>query len=173
MAMKCLECGEKMISRKATVDTPYVYNLSGLRRVFLCGITVNLCPKCGVKMPLIPRIEELHNVIMLDLVREARSLKGDEIRFLRKHAGFPAKKFAVLLGISPEHLSRVENSVDKSLGASTDKLARFLVLSARKEEQARESLLELAEQLVESERGAEAEEPPLFELVRNHWRSAA
>ena len=124
--MYCEQCQIEMVERKATVKHPYTYDLSGLSNVRLVGITVYTCPRCGVTSPVIPRIEELHQVIARALVRKPSMLSGEEIRFLRKHAGFPAKKFAALLGVAPEHLSRVENGHRESLSASADRLVRAI-----------------------------------------------
>jgi transcriptional regulator with XRE-family HTH domain len=96
---------------------------------------------------VIPHIAELHNVIALDIVNQPGPLSGEEIRFLRKYAGFPAQKFASLLGVSPEHLSRVENGHAAKLGDPTDRLVRALALTARKTEEIRRILLSVADKL--------------------------
>jgi transcriptional regulator with XRE-family HTH domain len=89
----------------------------------------------------------LHNVIALDIVNQAGPLSGEKIRFLRKYAGFPAQKFARLLGVTPEHLSRVENGHEAKLGDPTDRLVRALALTARNTEEIRKILLSVADKL--------------------------
>jgi transcriptional regulator with XRE-family HTH domain len=145
--MICDYCDKEMSARKTTPDLPYLYRASGLSNVVLIGITVRKCEKCGAEVPVIPHIAELHNVIALDIVNQAGPLSGEKIRFLRKYAGFPAQKFARLLGVTPEHLSRVENGHEAKLGDPTDRLVRALALTARNTEEIRKILLSVADKL--------------------------
>ena len=114
--------------------------------------------------------EVLHRSIAEMLVRKARALTGREIRFLRKNAGLPAKKFATLLQVSPEHLSRVENGHYKSLGRSTDQLVRVIASLTLLGEPTRNSLLEVAN-LFESRTPLPRKR--VFRLSRNKWKAAA
>lgn len=170
--MVCDYCKTEMNARKATTDAPYLYRASGLSNVALIGITVRRCEKCGAEVPAIPHIQELHEVIALLIVNQPGALSGEEIRFLRKYAGFPAQKFARLLGVSPEHLSRVENGHDAKLGGPTDRLVRALALTARKAEEVREILLRVADKL--ETRTHKRSEPLRFKLKkRGGWAAAA
>jgi transcriptional regulator with XRE-family HTH domain len=97
-------------------------------------------------------------------------LSGAELRFLRKNAGFSAQKFDALLVVDPAHLSRVENGKQKRLGASTDRLARLIVVAAaRGGDRIRELLLKEAEAEIKRRKSAAA----MFTLVKNHWKAAA
>src|SRR6266705_1962624 len=107
--MRCDRCDKALIARVTTLESPYRYRISGLVNVYLVGITVYLCGKCKSESPVVPRIQELHGLIARDLTRKRSRLSGRELRFLRTHAGSPARQFAALLGITPEHLSRIEN----------------------------------------------------------------
>lgn len=169
--MRCEQCQSEMRERKATVKDPYHYDLSGLSNVYLAGITVQYCQRCNIEAPIIPRIEDLHREITRVLVHKPTALKGEEIRFLRKQVGFPAQKFAALLGVTPEHLSRVENGHTASLGKPADRLARTIATKVNDGESVREILLKIADEL-EQERQTEKENP-LFELEQNRWRAAA
>jgi putative zinc finger/helix-turn-helix YgiT family protein len=169
--MYCEKCQIEMEGRKATVQHPYAYDLSGLRNIFLAGILVRVCPRCHAEVPVIPRIAELHRVIARALVSKPALLNGEEIRFLRKQAGFPAQKFAALLGVSPEHLSRFENGHYLSLSKSADRLARAIATVANDGETARDVLLKIANEL--EKKGQMAEQRPLFSLEQNHWKAAA
>jgi DNA-binding transcriptional regulator YiaG len=160
-----------MVENKATVQNPYRYDLSGLSNVYLAGIVVRICPRCNAEVPVIPRIAELHREIARALVRKPAPLDGEEIRFLRKQAGFPAQKFATLLGVTPEHLSRVENGHITSLGTSTDRLARAIATLASDETTAKEMLLKIADELEKKDQATE--QRPIFRLEQNHWRMAA
>src|SRR6266487_1166795 len=81
------ECGEPMKVRTATAENPYVYNLSGMKDVVLVGIQVLLCPGCQAEGAKIPRIGQLHRVIVKSLIEQPDPLRGDQVRFLRKNAG--------------------------------------------------------------------------------------
>jgi len=168
--MLCEDCRMEMVERKATMKEPYHYDVSGLSNVYLAGIMVQRCPRCKEESPLIPRIEELHRTIARALIHKPGVLSGEEIRFLRKQAGFPAQKFAALLGIRPEHLSRVENGRTASFGTPTDRLARAIATTANDGEDAREILLKVADTL--ERKGRKGEHKPLFKLEQNHWRAA-
>jgi hypothetical protein len=143
---QCESCGVALVDRVATKEAPYAYTASGLKDVFLIGIRIKECSACKLRMPIIPRIGELHRLISTVLVRTNGRLRGDQIRFLRKHAGLPANAFARLVGVTPEHLSRVENGHYEGLGEQGDRLVRFCVMAIAQEgEAARETLLEIAE----------------------------
>ena len=163
--MKCDICKEKMIERKSNDNSPYLYTLSGLKYVGLVGIHIWKCPKCKRESPIIPRIGELHQVISRALIRKAGSLTGDEVKFLRKNAGLPAKEFAALLKIDPSYLSRFENGKTKELGAPTDKLVRAVVTASISSDFVQEVLLQHAEELIKVS--------PIFRLEKNRWRPAA
>ena len=167
--MKCYTCDVEMVERKTTDDAPYPYVLSGLKDVYLVGIVVRWCPKCKGESPVIPGIAELHRVIVETLVRQPRSLTGSEVRFLRKNVGFSAKDFASLLGVTPEHLSRVETGHTKSLGPTADRLARALAIVGGGDK-TREILLEVAHKLAGKTKKAP---PPVFKLERHRWLVAA
>jgi putative transcriptional regulator len=162
----CPRCGGPIETRVSTNDTPYRYTISGLNNVLLIGVAVNACPKCGLEAPTIPKAGELHRLIVDGLLSREARLSGEEVRFLRKQAGFSAKKFAALLGISAEHLSRFENG--DRVSESVDRLARAIVAVAVDSNAGRDLLLEFAEAL-----GAFGA-APRFEFVGGRsWRLAA
>src|SRR5215470_4997252 len=120
--MVCSYCKAEMRKRHTTPEHPYLYRLSGLKNEMLTGIDVFTCPKCNIEMPVIPRAAQLQECIAEKLACKQEPLAGDEIRFLRKYAGLPAQTFARLIGIRPEHLSRIENGHTNNLGKPTDML---------------------------------------------------
>jgi len=112
----------------------------------------------------------LHRVIAKTLVRKAGPLTGNELRFLRKNAGFQAQKFAALVGVDPAHLSRVENGKAKKLGVPADRLARVVVTAASDDAGYRDILLEAATaRLAQRAQRRQA----TFKLEKNHWKVAA
>jgi transcriptional regulator with XRE-family HTH domain len=162
-----------MEQRRATDEAPYSYELGG--GFLLSGISVYRCPICGVEIPTIPKIAQLHRKMAEILVAKPTPLVGQEIRFLRKSAGFPAKEFAALLGISPSYLSRVENGKEghENLGSAADKLARLL---GHEGASAREGLMRLAAKAIALEAsGVQAQAlSRVFRLIRGKgWKAAA
>ena len=162
---KCELCGEVMVAKKATMTEPYRYQMSGLDNVFLAGIDVRHCGKCDARVPVIPKIEQLHKEIAKYLVFKKELLTGKEIRFLRKNAGLAANQFAALLGLDPSHLSRVENGKLGNLGAATDKLARAVAAAAHDGEDVRGVLLDIADRIM----GKKA----IFGIRKDHWEKLA
>jgi putative zinc finger/helix-turn-helix YgiT family protein len=166
--MQCEECRASLEKRIATDHRPYIYRASGLADVGLSGITVWICPKCSEESPEIPRIGELHRVIARALIQKQALLRGDEVRFLRKHVGIAAGEFATMLGVDRAHLSRVENGRTAAFGESTDRLVRGLALIAADEENGREALRALAHRLHRSRTRSRR----VFTLRSNRWRPA-
>jgi DNA-binding transcriptional regulator YiaG len=148
--MKCSYCKIEMKKRHASDKHPYIYRQSGLKSLVLTGISVYECPTCHFEAPVIPQISRLYEKLAEGIVRQNRLLRGDEIRFLRKHAGLPAARFARLIGVTAEHLSRVENGHTKSFGRGTDRLVRAFTLTAKEGRAARETLLRIAAELADA-----------------------
>src|SRR2546428_271217 len=97
--MKCMACREAYLtSRRETVK----YDESGLSFVTLANVEVRTCPNCGEREIVLPRIEELHRVIALQLANKPGPLVSEEIRFLRKYLGYSGGAFAKLTGHQPE-----------------------------------------------------------------------
>jgi transcriptional regulator with XRE-family HTH domain len=169
--MKCETCGVEVAERRTTYEAPYAYSLIGLERVFLVGIRVRECPECKEQSPIIPRIEELHGLISETLIKKPTALKGEEIKFLRKQAGLPAKEFAALLVMDAAHLSRVENGHTSHLGPQSDRLARALIIAAtRGGDMARTVLLEVAGLLNKKSKKA-VPQRPTFRLGKEGWQA--
>jgi putative transcriptional regulator len=155
---------------KATIDSPYRYDLTGLKNVFLAGIAVYGCAKCRTEVPIIRRAGELHRVIARLLLNKPALLTGDEIRFLRKNAGISAKDFAAQLQTSAEHLSRVENGHYPSLGPTADKFARLLIMAASDKQDIRALLLRAKALLIAKRR---KRRPIRLKLEGHRWKEAA
>jgi putative zinc finger/helix-turn-helix YgiT family protein len=163
---KCELCGGTMVTRKATPERPYRYDLGGLDNVLLVGIEVRECRQCHVEVPVIPKIAALHKAIAQDLMLKKELLSGKEIRFLRKNAGIAAKQFAALIGVDPAHLSRVENGKIHSVSPGTDKLARAVAAVASDGEHLRQVVLGMAEERL-------GPQLSLFSLKKDHWEKLA
>ena len=164
--MNCLECGSQTRKVVATPKHPYHFTESGLRDVYLTGIDVLTCKACKSVSPIIPRLPTLHRTIALSLALKSGSLTGQEIRFLRTVAGLSAVKFASLLMVEPETLSRAENN-RQVLKPSMDKLARAIAIQKIDPEAATQILLNL----IETIRDARSK-LPIFRFERA-WKTAA
>lgn len=127
---ECNRCGGTVKDRLTTKKDPYHYKIIGLDNVYLAGVILSTCSKCNASFTTIPRLGELSDLIAEVLAAKPEPLNGKELRFLRKHARFPAAKFAELLKVAPAHISRVENGHTKSLGAAADRLARAIAMAA-------------------------------------------
>lgn len=162
--MLCDICGEEMVAGVATREAAFHYTMSGLRNVFLVGINYQECPACQEKVPEIPKMGELHKVIATVLIKKEETLSGEEVRYLRKNAGLNGTEFAALIGVSPEHLSRVENN-NADLSASVDKMVRVYAEDAIGGGHFREVLREKARK-IKKKKGADRK---IFRLGGNHW----
>jgi transcriptional regulator with XRE-family HTH domain len=117
---KCHECGGKFVGKRQS----YKYEECGLTNVRLSNILVFEC-SCGVRVPEIPSISELHCLIALDLLRKPSLLVGEEVRFLRKMAGLSQRELAELMGVTPTRPSKWENAAPSKEG---DRLLRTICL---------------------------------------------
>jgi DNA-binding transcriptional regulator YiaG len=167
--MFCDDCGLEMKIRRATLSKPYQYDLAGLKNVYLAGINVFQCPRCRAEAPSIPRLPDLHRALALDLAASNQELDGDQVRFLRKWLGYSSNRFANLLGMTLEHLSRVEHG-HKPLGAASDRLLRVIALTAARKTEFPDVAKLFAAR--DSKRRA-ARRKPVFQLRGNAWKAAA
>lgn len=116
----CSECGEGMMSTRE--DRPY----SKLPGVLLCGVEVLRCPECGESEVVIPRPNQLGDLLARHLIEKRDRLVGAEVRFLRAHLGLSGVELARRMGVAPETVSRWENGKD-AMGPVADRLLRLLV----------------------------------------------
>ena len=102
---KCYNCRGVMVGTR----TYYRYTECGLDSVTLENIFVYRCAQCGVIVTEIPASGELHRVLVMAIISKLSLLSAQEIRFLRKMAGFSSKELAATLGASASTVSRWEN----------------------------------------------------------------
>lgn len=121
--MICDKCGAEMVERMATRAAPYRYDLGGCW--LLSGIRVYRCSQCRAEAPVIPRITELHRLMAKTIAAKPATLTGEEVQFLRKHAGLSSKACAEALSFTPTHFSHIENGSTK-IGGAADRLIRVL-----------------------------------------------
>ena len=106
---------------RTTID----YRESGLDNVELVDVPVWECRK-GHQELQVPNAEQLHGLLTNLLIRKPTALNGTEIRFLRKELGLTGRAFAQRLGMTPEHLSRLETG-GRGVTSTIDLLVRLAV----------------------------------------------
>lgn len=120
----CLDCGSEMTI--ATEDHAYVE--AGLSAVTLLGVEVRLCPQCGETELVLPALESIHRQIMSALVSKEGRLAPEEMRFLRRYAGYSGADMARRVGVAPETLSRWEHGA-RDVGVGSDRFLRVIVMA--------------------------------------------
>lgn len=101
---RCTECGHVQRVVRKTVDYPE----SGLNNVELSNVPVWICDN-GHEEVEIPAVTELHELLAHMIIRKPAYLTGAEVKFLRRRIALSAKEFAERIGITPQHLSKLEN----------------------------------------------------------------
>ncbi|MDD2671855.1 MAG: helix-turn-helix domain-containing protein [Syntrophales bacterium] len=119
---RCYECDSPL---EVIKDRPYQYKESGLDYVWLIGILQYKCSKCKETFVEIPRIKELHLLIGRTIVCRKESLRGQEVKYLRKEIGMKSKEMAAALSMEPETYSRWENG-KQAIAACHDKALRMI-----------------------------------------------
>lgn len=119
---KCAECGgNATVSRKN-----YRFDQMGIP-VELQRIDVIECPNCG-ETPIIPNMNELMDLLALAILCNPCTLKGGEVRFLRKYVNKSARELARFLHVDHTSLSKIENG-QRKLRSTLDKLVRLTVFA--------------------------------------------
>lgn len=122
MSCRHQHCDGTVTAKRET----YKYDSCGLPYVTLRNVEVRRCSLCGDVSVVIPRMEELHRLIAMIVVRKTAPLAPSEIKYLRKYIGLSQKDFSRAMGVSPETTCRWES--DKAMGAAADRLLRVMVV---------------------------------------------
>jgi len=101
------------------------YPESGIPTLWLKGITVYRCRKCGAELPDLPNPRFLHRGIADWLTQHLFPLTGPEFRFLRKQMGLSTKDLAEIMGVRRESVTRWETGGER-IGATSDRLIRLV-----------------------------------------------
>ena len=125
--MLCLNCDAEMKCEKRT----HHYKECGLDNVFLEGIEVCTCEKCGESEVGIPCVPDLHRFISRSIVSQKQPLSGKEVRFSRKNPGMAAKRFAEIIAVDKSTLSRWENE-NQPIAPPHDRLIRMIYCAIMK-----------------------------------------
>lgn len=124
----------------ARVSVPFPE--SGLDNVRLVNVRRWKC-RNGHDQLEIPAVDELLERLADAVIGKPAGLNGQEVRFLRKRIGLAAKDFAKLLGITPVHLSRLENGA-RGLKRPMDLLVRLFYAQTLARQRNRKALPSLA-----------------------------
>jgi DNA-binding transcriptional regulator YiaG len=168
-------CQQSPVEMKATPDSPYHFDDSGLPNVYLTGIKYYMCALCNKIIKVeIPAVTELMNAIAGAIVTKSSPLVGKEVQFLRKRLGVKATDFARFIGSSPEQLSRWENGHNELSGAM-DRFIRIAYTFMSRDEGLRGLMEKVKHQFVQwttSIHGSGAGERITAELISaNVWRA--
>lgn len=116
-------CGGEKFERHVGSFKDKMLGLPGLT---LLGVQIQTCKTCGEEYVSIPRVEQLHKLVVSRIVGKRGRLTGPEIRYLRKYIGWSGTDFARHFGVQPETVSRWENDKDL-MGPVADRLLRVAV----------------------------------------------
>jgi putative zinc finger/helix-turn-helix YgiT family protein len=120
---KCSNCS----ADAKVIRGNYYFRESGLP-VTLQGIEIIRCKNCGNEDPIIPRLNKLMRVLALAVIHKPYRLKGEDIRFLRKHLEMTGEKFSQLIHVDKTTLSKWENN-ENPIGDQSDRLIRLIAFS--------------------------------------------
>jgi transcriptional regulator with XRE-family HTH domain len=107
--MRCLNCKEEM----GKTIGQFQYRECGLDSVWLEDWELYSCPKCPLRMPILPGRELMKQAITRELVQRHERMSGDEIVYLRKALGLKAADLAETLGFNRVTISRWENDHER------------------------------------------------------------
>lgn len=125
--MRCPVCGDPQARCRLG---RYAFTESGLDDVFLDGVALLDCDRCGETGPLLPDLDGLHRAIAAHLITCPRRLRPAEFRFLRKFLGWSSQDAAQFFGVTPETMSRWERA-RRAISSDADVLLRLAVRHER------------------------------------------
>jgi DNA-binding transcriptional regulator YiaG len=167
-------CSGKPVERMATYQSPYRFVDSGLPNVYLVGIKYWTCEKCGKQSAEIPFLKDLMVKIARAVVSQETPLDGSEIRFLRKRLGKKSSEFAKIIGVTPEHYSRLESvREDHNPSGSADKLIRIYYSLLSGDETLKDIMNSNIDAYMASLHGEEQPLSVRAELHHNEWEAEA
>jgi DNA-binding XRE family transcriptional regulator len=104
--------------------------MGGMQVVLMDVVRQLICDKCGAVLRTdIPDVPGLIAAVCVARAKENLKLKGEEIRFLRKTAGWTAAKLAQELNTADETVSRWENGA-MIIGDPNERILRWKICRA-------------------------------------------
>lgn len=105
-----------------------MYTGTGLSNICLLNQRVEVCATCKTERPILRNPGKLHRAIGIAVALQPTILSGEEMRFLRRGAGYKAGAMAVRLGVNEATYSRWENN-KIPLTNNADKIVRLNCLT--------------------------------------------
>jgi DNA-binding transcriptional regulator YiaG len=168
------DCRKEYETKHATFESPYHFVESGLPNVYLVGIDYRICPKCKLQAADIPALDDLMVKLARAVVRQESPLSGAEIRFLRKRLRKKSVDFANIIGVTPEHYSRLESvREDHNPSGSADKLIRLYYSLLSGDETLKDTMNSNIEAYMASLHGEEQPLSVRAELHKDEWEAEA
>lgn len=103
----------------------YHYEECGLDHVYLANGYREIDTPHG-KAIAIADVEALHTALARTIVERQSPIRGQELRFLRKHLDYSQKALAALMGETEQDIFRWEKSRDKAIPGAADRLVRVI-----------------------------------------------
>lgn len=124
------------------------YPESGLENVQLLNVPIWRC-ESGHEEVEVPNVEQLHDLLAHQVVRQPAPLSSRDIRFLRRRLRLSARDFSSRMGWTPEWQSQLENG--HQVATRTADLLMRLACGVLLAERTGESANDLARLVVEME----------------------
>lgn len=125
----CSRCGTELRWRKGSAKKAQEVPGIGFR-VVASGVSTATCSACQTAHAAVGNVAAFRRTVVEGILSKPGALAPGEIRFIRKHLGLTGGQFAMLIGVSREHVSHIERGHAPNLGTAPDRLVR-LVVAAR------------------------------------------
>lgn len=122
--MECLNCATEIPVKQETIN--YRFKECGLDNVFLIGVISHHCDVCGETSYDFGDLIQLHKIIADFVVRKDGLISGAEMRFLRKHLGYSGPMFGKLIGVTKDHIYKMESG-EVTITDTMDHFIRHIV----------------------------------------------
>ena len=132
MKMYCTNCQHKKSLKEETIT--HKGSVIGLDYVTIKNVKSYRCPECGESYTNFGNLKKLNNELIDIIIHKKDSLSGQEVRFIRKYLGYSQEKFAQVIKVEPESLSRMENG-KQGMGESLEQLIRLLAATREQDRQ--------------------------------------
>lgn len=126
---ECARCGASLRWRKGSAKKAQEVPGIGFR-VVASGVSTATCSACQTPHAAVGNVAAFRRNVVEGILRKPGALAPGEIRFVRKYLGLTGGQFALLIGVSREHVSHIERGHAPNLGTAPDRLVR-LVVAAR------------------------------------------
>jgi len=120
---KCTKCQSLM---ERSVKAEHTEDLGGIVVNLVNAVVVRHCGSCSAEETAIPDMQGLVHTVALVRALDPIRLAGKEVRFMRRALDMTQKKFAEVMELTAETVSRWENGINGH-GTASEKLLRHNV----------------------------------------------